>query len=265
MVLIGLNIKGYCQLKVYEDNRVKIFGDRSTDDFNKDLTLQIYGKYGDYLTNGKIGFGDYGESRPMGLTKRVFIGELGTDYDSDRFEMCGSRGLYITWGQGYEYNNIIAKLDFQTKTLPGNIIIDNSNFRFNTDIYAYGLILNSDERFKEDIKLLNESYIKLVELKPVSYNLKPDKAFHFPENYAPENEKERQDLEGLSIAREKIKVLEKERFGFVAQDLEKLIPELVFMEGEDLYVDYLGLLPILVETIKKQQKQIASLTVLLKQ
>ena len=72
-------------------------------------------------------------------------------------------------------------------------------------------------------------------------------------------------MEGLSIAREKIKVLEKERFGFVAQDLEKLIPELVFMEGEDLYVDYLGLLPILVETIKKQQKQIASLTVLLKQ
>jgi hypothetical protein len=52
-VFVLSNFNGVAQIKVYEDNRVKIFGDRPTDDLEKDLTLQVYGKYGEYLANGR--------------------------------------------------------------------------------------------------------------------------------------------------------------------------------------------------------------------
>ena len=99
---------GVSQIKVYDDNRVKIFGDRPTDDLDKDLSLQVYGKYGDYLANGKVGFGTYAINENIFHQKRVFVGEIGTNFDSDKLELCGSKGLYLTYGQGYDYNNIIG-------------------------------------------------------------------------------------------------------------------------------------------------------------
>ena len=51
-VFVFCAFNGNSQIKVYDDNRIKIFGDRVTDDPNADLAMQIYGPYGDYLANG---------------------------------------------------------------------------------------------------------------------------------------------------------------------------------------------------------------------
>lgn len=53
----------------------------------------------------------------------------------------------------------------------------------------------------------------------------------------------------------------KQSVGFLAQELQKVFPELVEYDNkEDLYtVDYLGMIPILVEALKEQQAEIASL------
>ena len=46
--------------------------------------------------------------------------------------------------------------------------------------------------------------------------------------------------------------------GFIAQEVEKIIPELI-TGGETKYVNYQGIIPVLVEAIKEQQKQIDEL------
>lgn len=97
------------QIKVNSEGQIKIFGDRDGDDPNKDLSMQVYGQYGSYLTNGKIGIGDYGRAAQNG--SNVFIGELGTNWDSDRLQLHGKKGIYLTWGRGYDYNEIIGKWD----------------------------------------------------------------------------------------------------------------------------------------------------------
>ena len=47
-------------------------------------------------------------------------------------------------------------------------------------------------------------------------------------------------------------------YGFIAQDVEKIIPELV-SQGETKHLNYTGIIPLLVEAIKDQQKQIEEL------
>lgn len=255
------SLPGFAQIKVYDDNRVKLFGDRPTDDYNKDLSVQVYGKYGDYLTNGRIGIGDYNGGGFL-TTKRIYFGEAGNNFDTDRLELCGSKGIYFTWGQGYNYNNIICKLDLQYDIV-WDVFTNVSSFKFNTDVYAHGLVVSSDERFKEDITQLDDRYLRLGEIGPVSYNLKASDAFVFPTNLTPETDKQKLEMSEITQAKEKIKKLEKKRFGFLAQELEQIFPELVSQGDDGLYVDYLGLLPLLVETIKNQQRQIVSINKIL--
>jgi hypothetical protein len=49
------------------------------------------------------------------------------------------------------------------------------------------------------------------------------------------------------------------QYGFIAQDVEKIIPELVGFNGDYKSVNYNGIIPFLVETVKKQQSVIDSL------
>jgi hypothetical protein len=48
------------------------------------------------------------------------------------------------------------------------------------------------------------------------------------------------------------------QYGFIAQDVEKIIPELVGFNGRYKSVNYNGIIPFLVETVKKQQSVINS-------
>ena len=54
------------------------------------------------------------------------------------------------------------------------------------------------------------------------------------------------------------------KLGFIAQEVEKVIPELVKTDSEGMKsVDYIGVIPVLVEALKNQQKQIDELKALL--
>jgi hypothetical protein len=54
------------------------------------------------------------------------------------------------------------------------------------------------------------------------------------------------------------------KLGFIAQEIEKVIPELVKTDSEGMKsVDYIGVVPVLVEALKNQQKQIDELKALL--
>lgn len=236
-------ITSHAQIRVNSDGQIKINGDRVGDDPNKDLSLQIYGPYTEYLANGRIGFGDYGSVAYN--SSNVFIGELGTNWDSDKLQLHGKKGIYLTYDQGYNSNKIIGKFD----------IAEPDRFKFELDVYAKGFLLSSDARFKENIKPLDKKLSALVQLNGVSYTLKNENAtVEIPKGDL--TEKEQADLALLNSS----KIKEKTRLGFIAQDLKAIFPELVEEDKEGyMYVDYVGLIPVLVESVKEQQVQIDEL------
>ena len=102
--------------------------------------------------------------------------------------------------------------------------------------------LASDETLKENIKPLNNMLSKVLEVEGKRYNYKQDTT-----------SKGIPELEEL---------LEKETFGFIAQELERVFPELVDPPSavNNYYsINYIGMIPVLVEAIKEQQTQIERL------
>lgn len=108
------------------------------------------------------------------------------------------------------------------------------------DIYCADLTskffaIESDKKLKENIDTLH-NYKKLLLLQPLSYNYKKN-AFKI-DSITPHNTRK--------------------QFGFIAQDVQEVFPELVRAVGSDstLAINYIGLIPVLVEGMKEQQSQI---------
>jgi hypothetical protein len=101
----------------------------------------------------------------------------------------------------------------------------------NSDLYVNGSIFNpSDANLKKDIQsICREKTDNLIELNPVSFKFKDD-------------------------------VNAKEHFGFIAQEIENLYPELV-KNSEMGYktVNYIELIPVLVSKIQEMDKEIKEL------
>ena len=205
--------------------------------------MQIYGPYTQYLANGKLGFGDYGRVEYNG--SNVFIGELGANWDSDKLQLHGKKGVYLTYGQGYDHGDIIGKWD----------ISEPDRFKFEMDVYAKGVLLSSDSKFKENIKPIGKKLAALVQLNGISYTLKSGQN----KEITPQGgltEKEQADIDLMN----NVEKNDRTRIGFLAQDVESLFPELVEEDKDGYkYVDYVGLIPVLVESVKEQQEQIDEL------
>lgn len=96
---------------------------------------------------------------------------------------------------------------------------------------AVNVISSSDSRFKEDIHPILAPLDKVLNLQGVTFNWKVDE---FPKK-------------NFSTGRQ---------IGFVAQDVQSIIPEVVTTDQDQyLGIDYGKLTPLLVEAIKEQQNQ----------
>ena len=104
----------------------------------------------------------------------------------------------------------------------GNLSITGT-FTAAADVIAY-----SDKRLKENIKPIKNALEKVTQLQGITYN--------------------RKDIDDKST-----------KIGFIAQDIQKIIPEVVQDNDEYLGVSYGNITAVLVEAIKEQQKQIVSL------
>ncbi|MBC7390515.1 MAG: tail fiber domain-containing protein [Opitutaceae bacterium] len=100
------------------------------------------------------------------------------------------------------------------------------------DIYlANAPKVSSDRRLKENIETLKYGLDAIQKLKPVTYSLKDD-------------------------------VSHKTKLGLIAQEVRTIIPEVVSgneSKGENLSITYSDLIPVLINSIKEQQKTIDSL------
>lgn len=97
------------------------------------------------------------------------------------------------------------------------------------NLWVNGTTYASDGRYKKNIEPLQESLEKVLQLQGVSYEMKADE---FPKEH-------------FDTATQ---------VGLIAQDVEKIVPEVV-TEGPNGYkaIDYAKLVPLLIESIKAQQ------------
>ena len=106
--------------------------------------------------------------------------------------------------------------------------------KFNGDATLAGnLSINSDARLKANIISLGSTLSKLLLIDGKSYTMKKDES-------------------------------EKQKIGLLAQDIEKVFPELVSESHGVKSVNYQGLVPVLINALKEQQSEIDELKTMLK-
>ena len=114
--------------------------------------------------------------------------------------------------------------------------LDDGTLTVSADLIAYGS--PSDKRLKENIKPINSALEKVTKLQGVTFDWKDkkqDKAYDPDQNW-------------------------KHDIGFIAQDVQKVIPELVRKnENELLSMRHQGVIPILVEAIKELEARVKEL------
>ena len=118
------------------------------------------------------------------------------------------------------------------------------------DIASYGNVISSDERIKSEIKPLETSIDKIMDLEPIEFKFKPKDIIEVAAN----------DTSSIIGKDLDYKFYDRQRIGFSAQNVQELYPQLV-ATGKDglLSVDYLGFIPVLVNAIKEQQLKIEEL------
>ncbi len=110
------------------------------------------------------------------------------------------------------------------------------------NIKAPSFLTTSDSRLKKNIEYLNDYYVGLLKVNPVSYNLTSSTE----ESYAEDLAKKNSVVNGTDDSKERL------HFGFIAQEIQKIYPNLVVEDEEGmLAIDYTGFIPLLVEAYKE--------------
>jgi hypothetical protein len=128
----------------------------------------------------------------------------------------------------------------------------------NGTVYANDILITSDERLKNDIKPLTDKIENLYKLNGKSYKK------HLPEDQIKLPEQKYSDgspIPGKNYPKTTNKALkETQEFGFLAQDIKEIYPELVKQDTLGYYyVNYTGIIPLLVEALKEQKAEIDAL------
>jgi hypothetical protein len=127
----------------------------------------------------------------------------------------------------------------------------------NGKIYSYGVEITSDERLKTDIKPLTDKLYKLYQLNGKSYK----KHAIEEELTLPDIKDDKGNIVKKYEKSKRKNLQETSEFGFLAQELKDVYPELVRQDTLGYYyVNYIGLIPVLVEALKDQKAQINALT-----
>ena len=156
----------------------------------------------------------------FGDSTYVRIGELG-DTNSNKLSLHGKNGVYFS--SELDPNNDMI-LGYYDKSV-------SDDFHFNCDVTSSGVFVQSDERFKENIEPVKGILQSLEGLEAVTYNLKNQLTRHQNDS---------------------------ERYGFIAQNVKEIFPELVHTDNSGyMYVDYIGLIPILVQSINELRAELA--------
>ena len=229
---LGISLCANAQLTVFENGNVQI-GNNTSEYSSSYGTLDICriptGSTNANDANGSITFGSQNGAKITGNSTKGYLKLFA--------------GLKMELGCG-EFNNVL--------------VIDGSDFK-TTSLYpikAPSFLTTSDARLKKNVTSLSDSFGKLMDVNAVSYNLASPSAAKASEEATKE-----------SAANATIKD-DRTHFGFIAQEIQKIYPNLVVEDEEGmLAIDYTGFIPLLVEAykdlsdkVKEQEEIIVGLT-----
>lgn len=123
----------------------------------------------------------------------------------------------------------------------------NGSVNVNGTNIAAAMAIITDESRVDNIQALSNKleHNNLTMLQPVSYTLKPDSAWM-------ENRSAKELLGGV-------------HYGLIAQDVQKVLPELVYERGGDLSVNYIELIPLLIQEIQDLSNEVQTLKAQMKE
>jgi Chaperone of endosialidase len=206
-----------------------------------------------YRTRSRISFGDFGNS---GSGEYAFLGEArmnvtgsGND-DSDALHIHGSTGIYFSTTSSGAY--VGMKLD-----ATGNLSVRGT--------LTQNVSTFSDIRLKKNILKIDSSLSILSKLNGIKYDFTPASSLDPKlradlDKLKPTDEKEKKAVEDSKKCIDKATATVKGQYGLSAQEVQKVLPTIVTTSDDGyLAVNYTALIPILIEAVKSQQKQIEDL------
>ena len=147
-----------------------------------------------------------------------------TGTKSGHFKVTAGNGYNFRWSNDAAGASEVSYMTLDTSTTGGG------DLTVKGDVIAYGS--PSDRKYKENIKPIESALDKAMQLQGVTFDWKEADSI-------------------LDI---------KEDIGFIAQDVEKVLPELVRDSGKgNLSLRYQGITPILLEAIKELKAEIEEL------
>ena len=173
--------------------------------------------------NGRVGIGETSVDAKLHLTT------ASSGLINQKFESAGS----AAWRMGIAASGTSFLLDDSHDDLstPEFAFQNDGDFHADGDVIAYSTTTSSDERLKENIKQIPYGLEEVLKMKPVEYDWKEKRGG-------------------------------KHDIGVIAQDIEKLIPEII-KENKDLKtkedfksVDYGKMVAVLIKAIQEQQEEI---------
>jgi hypothetical protein len=124
----------------------------------------------------------------------------------------------------------------------------NGSIRVNNTIYS------SDKRLKSNIAPISNQISNLFKLNSVSYNLN---------DVINKSEKvvQTETMDSTKAISEPVKHDNRIHYGFIAQEVMEIYPELVYEDDEGMLgIDYVSFIPLLIEELKQQNKTIEKLS-----
>lgn len=132
---------------------------------------------------------------------------------------------------------------------------------FRGDVYITGLmstntltVRSSDEKFKTNIVTINsvEAYDRINHLRPTTYFLRQQEVISAD------------SAKVTYLYDENSEVFKKRKYGFIAQELQEVFPDLVYtLQDGTLGIDYTGLIPVIIQALQEQQRKLEDLETVL--
>ena len=202
----------------------------------------VTGSYEDEpSTTDDVYYTIYWKSRLDGTGAKLYLNKSAESHNDNYPKPSSSWSASEIWNDGVPYippiSSSVISLSGE-KVGIGVVPTSDSPYKLNVygDIKCHNLFQTSDKRYKNNIEQLDSILHLINDIVPVSYNTENDS---------------------------------KTKYGFIAQDLEDIIPDIVNIprDRKDLYsIDYISMIPLLTKSIQElsniinnQQKEINKL------
>jgi len=220
------------------------------------LSGSVFGTVGEWKGSSKLAFGDFGIKSSNGWN--VFIGEYGaTNGADDKLWLHGKWGIYLTTGGQAQYD--VAYCTSATSAPPNDFY-----FRSNIEVWAKKFSTFSDIRLKHNVKEIEQPLSKLLSLTGHTYDyddqIRQDLLMerHLNKTALPDEEiVEDYEYDDSGKTEPVLPDVNNKCIGFIAQEVQKIFPDLVREDDLGfLGIDYIGIIPVIVEAMKEQQRMI---------